>query len=472
MTKISNQYSLTNVLFADTTNGRVGVNNGSPSYLIDAYSTGASNARINIAGTTNFVVSQYTNTGGAMYVGIDDSAGANFTGTAYGRFIYSSGAYPMSFIVNAVERMRITSAGNIGIGTSSPGAKLTVVGASANTYLALDNVGSGENYYAANNFHVFQTAGSERMRITSDGSIGINGAPNPDSGDTRLQINGGQYGTLNLRSTSVNASVRAHNPNGGLYVGTTSNHFATIFTNDTERMRITSGGNILMGTTSDNGYRLRVSGGIYGNNIYLQQTAANGGGILTLANNDISAESGAIIGQVNFYNTDNDIFGVAAYMRAYTGSSFGVGGQLGFGTQNTWSSGTLNQRMFIDNAGNIGAPSGTNIYNASDVRLKRNIVSIESGLDKVMQLNPVKFNWIEKFVESEQGKDMLGFIAQEVLPHIPEAVESFGESDLYIDGVVIEKPLRINEKFIIPVLVKAIQEQQTQINELKALINA
>jgi hypothetical protein len=112
----------------------------------------------------------------------------------------------------------------------------------------------GEYQSANNGMLLFRTRGSgtvtERMRITSDGSIGINGAPNPDSGDTRLQINGGQYGTLNLRSTSVNASVRAHNPNGGLYVGTTSNHFAAIFTNDTERMRITAAGSLLLGSTA------------------------------------------------------------------------------------------------------------------------------------------------------------------------------------------------------------------------------
>ena len=59
-----------------------------------------------------------------------------------------------------------------------------------------------------------------------------------------------------------------------------------------------------------------------------------------------------------------------------------------------YSSGGYQKRMTIDNAGNIGAPTGTNIYNASDERLKRNIVNIENGLEKILALNPIKFNWI------------------------------------------------------------------------------
>ena len=66
---------------------------------------------------------------------------------------------------------------------------------------------------------------------------------------------------------------------------------------------------------------------------------------------------------------------------------------------------------------------------------------------------------------------MLGFVAQEVQTVIPEAIESFG-GDINLNGELINNPLRVNEKFIIPVLVKAIQEQQSQIEELKTLLKA
>jgi hypothetical protein len=118
----------------------------------------------------------------------------------------------------------------------------------------------------------------------------------------------------------------------------------------------------------------------------------------------------------------------------------------------------------------VTTAGGTNIYNPSDIRLKRNIIPISYGLNEILALNPSKFNWKEKFAPSEEDKDMLGFIAQEVQTIIPEAVESFGQ-DVHVntDNIeyTVENPLRVNEKFIIPVLVKAIQELKAELDELK-----
>ncbi len=107
-----------------TSGGNVGIGTSSPNYPLHIYKT--SNARLGIEGTTNFAATQYLNSGGSFYIGIDDSAGANFTGTAYGRFLYSSNAYPMSFFTDATERMRITSGGNVLIGSTNGTGKLAV----------------------------------------------------------------------------------------------------------------------------------------------------------------------------------------------------------------------------------------------------------------------------------------------------------------------------------------------------------
>jgi hypothetical protein len=127
-------------------------------------------------------------------------------------------------------------------------------------------------------------------------------------------------------------------------------------------------------------------------------------------------------------------------------------------------------KMTITGAGSIGAPSGTNIYNASDIRLKQNISTTTYGLNTIAALNPVKFNWVDGFESSEDGKDLLGFIAQEVQAIIPEAVESFG-GDVNLNDTIVTNPLRVNEKFIIPVLVKAIQEQQELIQSLQSRLD-
>jgi len=126
---------------------------------------------------------------------------------------------------------------------------------------------------------------------------------------------------------------------------------------------------------------------------------------------------------------------------------------------------------FYDN-GNIGAPTGSNIYNASDQRLKKNITSLTEGISIINALNPVKFNWMDNFVKTENDKTMYGFIAQEVQEVFSDAVENFINSTIDVNGTPVENPLRVNEKFMIPVLVKALQEQQIIIDDLKSRIEA
>ena len=86
-------------------------------------------------------------------------------------------------------------------------------------------------------------------------------------------------------------------------------------------------------------------------------------------------------------------------------------------------------------------------------RLKRNIETIELGLDKILQLNPVKFNWVDGF--AEDGKDMLGFIAQEVKDFIPQA---------YVQS---EDFIGLNYNAIVAALVKSVQELEARIKQLE-----
>ena len=176
------------------------------------------------------------------------------------------------------------------------------------------------------------------------------------------------------------------------------------------------------------------------------------------------------------FNTGNnepmDFYNDSETWKIKTGQGLGFLAQSS-GTITFMTTDSETNRMTIANNGNIGAPSGTNIYNASDVRLKQNINSLSDSLNIINNLNPVSFNWADDFEQDEKDKTLYGFVAQEVQDVFPDAIEDFaGGEDIELKGETIENPLTVREKFLIPVLVKAMQEQQTIIESLEARITS
>lgn len=93
------------------TSQNVGIGTASPTAILQVNSTAAI-VRPIVTATTGYTDWVVANTGGNIYFGIDNSAGG-ISGTAYGRHIYSDGAYPLDFFTNSTQRMRIDSAGNV-----------------------------------------------------------------------------------------------------------------------------------------------------------------------------------------------------------------------------------------------------------------------------------------------------------------------------------------------------------------------
>ncbi len=164
----------------------------------------------------------------------------------------------MKFKTNNTERMRITSAGNVGIGTTSPSAKFHIHSTSGDGLVRItgDNIiNSGGAIKGFNNGLAFNVAASgggseiEAIRIQGNGNVGI-GTTSPSGGAIGGKVvhlvNSG--GTASFRvdrsdsSTTGTISLIDTNSTIGLY-GTGQKPMA-FSTNSTERMRLTSNGDL------------------------------------------------------------------------------------------------------------------------------------------------------------------------------------------------------------------------------------
>ena len=340
--------------------GSVGIGVTNPGYTLDVQAVqGSINARSTTG--TNFVKLQAQNTGGTLQLGIDNSTGSNFFGaTAYGRAVFSDGAYPLGFFTNSQERMRLSpgtagaGASNLLIGTTvTPlGGNATVVISGAGTNgggieLAGSTSGGGNIAGLTAGGLVFGTftgavgaeTYTEAARINSSGQLGVATAT---PGST-LDVNGvisartafSTAGSATVASLTSNGSVTgttlipsgATAPTNGLFLpAATTIGFAT---NSIERMRVNTVGNLLInGTTAPAGGNAQV---------LINNIGTNAGGIEL---------AGGTAGGGNIYA----INGGGLVLGTYTGA---VGSE------------TYTERLRITNAGNISTTGNIAIGNVS-----------------------------------------------------------------------------------------------------------
>ena len=307
---------------------------------------------------------------------------------------------------NITERMRIDSSGNVGIGATSVDSSLHIETATPRITLQIDgNSGYNTIESGGNNELIFGRTGTERMRIASSGNVGIGADPQAKF-HVATPVNNGVLVTSTDRTTFKGI---AYNTNDNQFtVGTQTNHPLSFYTNDTEHARIDTSGNLLVGRTN----------------------------VATV--NDPSAS----------LNADGSVYSSVAAGNSY----------------HLYNTTTGAYTFYITSGGNIHA--GSNVITVlSDERLKENIRDLDDGLDKIMALQPRKFDWKEG--KGQDHADARGFIAQELEVVFPDMVNDDG-LNLDEDGESY-KTITPN---LIPTLVKAMQEQQAMIKTLQAEVAA
>ena len=232
------------------------------------------NAALSTTGQTFLTHNLYFDTGGTLKVFNTSNAneGAIFR-LVDGQLLFSNSTATTG-TPTVTERLRITSDGTIGINENSPSTVLHVKhhnndsadiriegGGSGNAGIQFIPGGQTNSYFAYvdtnRNFRI-QDHASERLRIASDGDMGV-GTNSPSA---RLHVNGGDgllversggtsvAGFKNTGASAMNIYFQNSGSTNHPYIGS-SNQDLTLGTNNLERLRITSGGLVLIGTTTE-----------------------------------------------------------------------------------------------------------------------------------------------------------------------------------------------------------------------------
>jgi hypothetical protein len=434
--------SSTQLAFNPST-GNVGIGTSSPTAKLDVRST---NEPIGNSQT----IQAYSSTAAGIDVGGGISLGGLYDATNFAQYGQIVGKKENSSVGNfngymafgvannslgTVERMRISSSGNVGIGTTAPYKRLSVTKASSTAYSTSDfdidslalqianttNDKSTGIYFAVGSNGeaaisavetsdgetaiTFGTRGGgsrpERMRIDSSGNVGI-GTSSPRSVSTFpvLDVGSTSGGFALTGGSTIFGQLGAAEIDGFVKTGSRSDHPFVFTTNNTERMRIDSSGNLLIATTA-----LGNAGwSFYG-----------------------SGTAGASITKTNGTSTFTHI-------------------EIKNGN------GTV---------GSIQSSASLTLYNTtSDYRLKTVIGSVSDAGQRLDALQPIEYDW-------KSGGRTRGFLAHQFAEVYPNSVS--GEKDaLDKDGKPVYQAMQASTAEVMADLIAEIQSLRKRVTQLES----
>jgi len=374
----------------------------------------------------------------------------------------------------ALSKVALTmkSDGRVGIGTTAPGSLLTVrkdgtqvsspstsyqimtvsnsnggiaiqAGASSDAFISFGDPGQYDagriRYHNSTHYMDFCTGGNNpRMTLKNDGKIVVNGTDSD--------------GMFRVNSTSSENAVKIYaNAARGA-----SRYALMIDDNDTNGR-----GSVYVENASGTGMKIVTQG-----SNYLMDLVSNNDGSNPARSCGVRMTS--YEGRANgHYHHDANYGGEWFSGNRYAGNM--TNWHVGYrsGTSGDTPDYLSRARIMVDTSGNFHADADVVAYSStigSDIKLKKNVEDIGYGLDDVLKMRAVEFDWKEK----RQGKHDIGVIAQElekIIPEVVNEVKTIGEGAENGDTHKVVDYAKLTS-----VLIKAIQEQQVQIDELKTQI--
>ena len=477
--------------------GNVGIGITAPTVPLEV----AGNIKVNAGNGSGFVLNSSSTTG-----------------------IFRQNANDLGFTVGGSERMRIGASGNVGLnqapvannftlqvtgrltdGTDARAAYFkgygthTSIGSTGPT-VVVQNANNTTNNYAKLSFEsasggetvsinaqnidhtnhygdmVFNTRGSggysEKMRITSNGNFGI-GTTSPNF---KLHVSHGDQDGLrftapNTGETFIDFGDTDDNDIGRISYDHADNHMA-LRTNNSERMRINSSGNVgIVG-----GAQIGAGSG------FGPANNAAGHGTIKLYNTatgNMDFNQSYSHARYYFYHGGNEVFriedGGHSGVYGYSFHSTTIYGTVGVGALNGSYHHTMRQSGPSTFYWNNRCEASGGFHTYSDERLKENITNISGALDKVALMNGVTFNWIDadNRGSGDTGKQF-GVIAQNMLTVDPE-LPSLNPDPLATQEEIDDDKLdtdyyTMDYSRITPFLIEAVKELKTKLEAAEARI--
>jgi hypothetical protein len=424
------------------------------------------------------------------------------------KMIINSSGLSLRAMGSSTAAMEITSDGKVGIGTISPNTLLEVASTTSNAArIRVNNTNTTAGQYRGYEFangstfkggflqdqntdliSIFTPIGGQSLNITSGGNVGI-GTTNITSATNQVvtEIYAPSYSTLRLSAAgTVRGEFTANNQSNWLFCGTTTNHPITFGTNDTERVRITSGGNVEIGKNYSNA-KLDITGNTLVTGSLLMVSTGSNSNVL-----DVQGTSGPLFNITD--SLSGDIFSVSdisglPILNINSNGNVDIDGEVRIAGRNLLIAhgGTYETRiqansqinsyfnsggtgLYLNFQGNGPVYAGSSyavLYAGSDRRIKTDIEDVEPTLDKILNLTPRTFKYKERPEYTSYG-----FIAQEVEEVMPEIVKTEqGVSHCNGEEVINQKSVESYGLAWASILVKGMQEQQELINTLTAKID-